>query len=172
MHHYEEHMNMTEQSGDNPTTDDRNELGQFVEGNSASVGAGAPLGNRNAARYGLFSAKSHELASAYGRKKADEFRRHLEDRTVAVYGEIGVLEAAVINTATEAQRLATTNRELKAEHLEKLTFEQNLRFDSEYAKLLELRDKKILALRLEGIPAANVDPWGDIIAPSQGSAEA
>ena len=94
---------------------------------------GAPALNRNNWRHGLYSPRLPKTLS-YPDKMACQFRRNLEDAVFSVHAEIDLTRAALIHTASEAQKVASANRYEKKAAKEKgvLTADLALRFDAEY----------------------------------------
>lgn len=111
---------------------------------------GAPKGNQNAIRHGLYSPRLAKGLS-YPDKRANQFRREVEAAVLDVKNEISLLDAALIHSAAECQKLAYKNR-YHARELEqagKLTPDLILRFDEQYRKILDARDAKLKALGLD-----------------------
>src|SRR5437879_2730371 len=77
---------------------------------------GAPNGNRNAYRHGLYSPRGPK-SERYIDRAAGLFRRHLESCVLAEHGEISVLDASLIQSAAEAARVALAEfHELRTLH--------------------------------------------------------
>lgn len=124
---------------------------------------GAPPGNRNSYRHGLYSPRGPKGSRAIDRA-AGTFRRHLEDCTVAAYGEISVLHASLIQTASEAARVALAEfRELCTDH-DKLTATERTAKRQAALKALDLRDRKVkelgITFRPDATPEAS-DPFAE-----------
>lgn len=118
---------------------------------------GAPPGNRNAYRHGLYSPRGPE-GSKYIDRAAGTFRRHLEDCVVAAYGEISVVHAALIQTASEAARVALAEfKELQTAHSE-LDFSQRTAKRQAALKAMDLRDRKVKELGITFRPDAPAMP--------------
>ncbi|HEV7281333.1 MAG TPA: hypothetical protein VGN57_14115 [Pirellulaceae bacterium] len=75
---------------------------------------------------------------------------------------MSITKAALVHSASELQRLLFSNRRLLREAVESggLTLDLRLRFDDQYAKLLDARDRKILAMGIDREP----DPFAEIFA--------
>ena len=73
---------------------------------------GAPKGNQNArrhfARYGLFMPRSPK-GSQYIDRAVSTFRRHLEDCLMAEHGEISIHDSCLIDSASQAARVALSD---------------------------------------------------------------
>lgn len=122
----------------------------FEPGNQAACGFGAPKGNRNSRRHGLYSPRLPKGLS-YPDKKGNEFRRFVERAVLEAKGEVCLVDAALIHSAGELQKLAYKNRVECREAREKgeLTHDLSLRFDAEYRRTLDMRDAKLKALGLD-----------------------
>jgi hypothetical protein len=126
---------------------------------------GAPAGNRNSYRHGLYSPRGPQTTIHVDRA-ANKFRRHLEDQVLALHGEISTLAAALIQTAAEASRvaLAEMTELAKLADADKLDPQQRTAKRQAALKALDLRDRKVRELGITWAPSAAagpVDPWSD-----------
>jgi len=135
--------------------------GHVAESPSGKDKGGAPKENRNAYRHGLYSPRGPKGSRTIDRA-AGTFRRHLEDCTLAAFGEISVLHASLIQTASEAARVALAEfRELCTDH-DKLSTTERTSKRQAALKALDLRDRKVKELGITwqpNAPAAPADPW-------------
>lgn len=110
--------------------------------------SGPPKGSRNALRHGLKAGKLPPNC-AYIEIRMNTFRRELEDCVIAVKGEIGLIDAANIQTAMKWERhgaLALRWLRLQADQLKPT---EQLQFSREIAKASTERDKAIALLGLD-----------------------
>jgi hypothetical protein len=124
---------------------------------------GAPAGNRNSYRHGLFSPRGPAGAS-YIDRAAGKFRRHLEDQVLAVHGEISTLAASLIQTAAEAARTALAELSELRELIDadKLDPQHRTAKRAAALKALDLRDRKVKELGITWRPdnePAPADAW-------------
>lgn len=125
---------------------------------------GAPAGNRNSYRHGLYSPRGAK-GTLYVDRAANQFRRHLEDQVLAAHGEISTLAASLIQTAAEASRVALA----ELTELRELTESDSIKPAERSAKrqaalkALDLRDRKVKELGITWQPntgpAHDADPW-------------
>jgi hypothetical protein len=108
-----------------------------------------PSRQRDKLRHGLHAPRLARGLS-YCDRMANQFKRGLEDLILARDGDIDLYRAALIHSASEAQRLASANRteRRQAADQKKLTPELGLAFDAAYLKALDLRDRKLESLGL------------------------
>jgi len=111
---------------------------------------GAPVGNVNNLRHGLYSPRLPSNL-VYPDRMGNRFRRALELAVLAVHGRIDVLKAALIHSAAEASKIGLANRYRMVALAEagKLDPDLGLRFDSEYRRCLDMRDRKLAGLGLD-----------------------
>ena len=110
---------------------------------------GAQPGNRNQWRHGLFCSKTR---FSYVDKRANEFRRCLEDAVVASFDGIDVRRAGLVHSCVEATRAAMSNRRLLDESADKIAPELWMAFQKQYLQCLDMRDKKLRELGLPSDP--------------------
>jgi hypothetical protein len=112
--------------------------------------AGAPPGNLNGFRHGMYCPRPTQWLSNYGAKQCAVFRHHLEELVAEANGrEISVYHAALIQSAVESQRMAIANRELRGLGKVEIKLEARLTLDREYAAHLDRRDRKLKELGLD-----------------------
>ena len=123
---------------------------------------GGQKGNRNRLRHGLYS-PSMGKGLSYPDKQAGIFRRAIENALIELRGEVGLLDAALVHSACEAQKVAFANRAAKraAEEAGTLKAELALAFDRDYLRALDVRDRKLVQLGL----GKEADPWSAIFDP-------
>ena len=126
---------------------------------------GAPKGNQNArrhfARYGLFMPRSPK-GSQYIDRAVSTFRRHLEDCLMAEHGEISIHDSCLIDSASQAARVALSELQELRELFDSMDAGQRSAKRQAALKALDLRDKKVKELgitwRPEVLPADD-DPF-------------
>ena len=125
--------------------------------------SGAPKGNDNAARHYLRAGKLPAKLQ-YIEHRINSFRRHLEDEVATKKGEVGLSDAAAINSACKWERHGLLAQHWLRHEAEKLSASDRLKFSEAIAKASDNRDKNLRLLGLD-VPA---DPWLVIDAPSKG----
>ena len=113
-------------------------------------GPGPPPANRNAWRHGLYS-PTRPQPGTYVDKMGNEYRRHIEERALAIYGEIGAYEAGLIQSATEATKTAMEIMDRVKKHSKEMSHDQILSSYAAYLRALDMRDRKAKELGL-GLP--------------------
>jgi hypothetical protein len=100
----------------------------------------APLHNSNALTHGLCAGKL-PAGCAYVKRLAAQLQRTLEAEVLDVRGEIGVYEAATIQSAVRWEKHALLSQRWLRLSQETLTPEQRLAFSREIARASTERDK-------------------------------
>lgn len=114
----------------------------------------APLHNSNALTHGLCAGKL-PAGAAYVKRLAAQLQRTLETEVLDVRGEIGVYEAATIQSAVRWEKHALLSQRWLRLSQETLTPEQRLAFSREIAKASTERDKCLERL---GLGQASASP--------------
>ena len=117
--------------------------------------SGPPLRNRNNLRHGLRAGKLPPKCQ-YVEHRVNDLRRQLEDAVVSVRGEVGIIEAANINTAAKWERHGLLAQHWLRHEVEKLTPTERLKFSEAIAKASAARDQAIKALGLDRDSADDV----------------
>lgn len=116
--------------------------------------SGPPMDNRNNLRHGLKAGKLPK-AARYVEHQLNRLRRELEDRVLALRGEVSLVDAAAIVSAIRWERHgALCNRWLRLEE-ENLKPLDRLQFSREVARASTERDRSIKLLRLDPASEAN-----------------
>jgi hypothetical protein len=119
---------------------------------------GPPKGNRNAIRHGLSTSKLPKGA-IYIEKACHKFRLNLENAVLEARGEITLIDASAIDTATKwvrHEKLCARWLRLKADTLSP---DNLLKFSRDMAKASTERDKAIRLLKLEKKEENPYDGW-------------
>lgn len=138
---------------DNPMSDKPGQSGKR---------GGAPRENRNHLRHGLCSGKLPSGMS-YVTKVASQFRKALENATLAAHDQIDVAKAATIAAAMIWFIHGAKARRWAEKHDDDFTHDQRLAFSREEAKAADMIAKHIRDLNLDTAPGAN--PFGTLIVP-------
>lgn len=108
---------------------------------------GPPLGSRNNFRHGLrgtgLPAKCRKLETAL-----NAFRRTVEDAVIDARGEIGLMDAAAINTAYRHERHALLAARWLNLNAEQMTHSERLQYSAAVASASSARDKALQSLNL------------------------
>ncbi|HEX4145154.1 MAG TPA: hypothetical protein VHY91_16730 [Pirellulales bacterium] len=123
----------------------------------------APTGNKNSLRHGLTTG-TLPTGTAYVTRTINALRAAIEDALTVAGREIGIVEAAAIQSACRWERHALlAQRWLRKET--GLDPDQKLAFSREIARASSERDKCLDRLKLDHAPGAN--PWAVLDAPSR-----
>lgn len=117
--------------------------------------SGAPKGNQNSSRHYLHAGKLPPNLQ-YIEHRINNFRRHLETQLIAKKGEVGIVDAAAINSACKWERHGILAQHWLRHEAEKLNASDRLKFSEAIAKASDNRDKN---LRMLGLDAAPPAPW-------------
>ena len=112
---------------------------------------GAPLGNVNAQRHGLRSG-TLPLKCRYIQNVVNKFRRELERVVFDLKGEINLLDASNINSATKWETHGQLARYWLRTEIESLSPSDRLRFSEAIARASDNRDRAIRLLGLDVPP--------------------
>lgn len=113
--------------------------------------SGAPKGNRNGLRHGMKAGKL-PADCQYIEIRMNKFRRELEDAVINVKSEIGLIDAANIQTAMKWERHGALALRWLRTQVDKLKPTEQLQFSREIAKASTERDKAIALLGLDAKP--------------------
>lgn len=108
---------------------------------------GAPKGNRNNMRHGLYGSKL-PAGCSYIRRECDLFRAEVEDLVLILRGEIGLADAATINTAWRWERHARLCQRWLVE-ADELSHADRISYSREIARASTERDKCLKSLGLD-----------------------
>jgi hypothetical protein len=137
---------------------------------------GAPRGHLNALRTGEKLKLSRLIVGKLPKKmlrvqrSAQAYRRQLEAAVIERHGEVGVVHAHLVDTATAAELHSGICRWLLREKLDTMPTADVLACSSQILKSKEVRDRALKCLDLEGQPAD--DGWQTLQVPVTGSPEA
>jgi len=119
----------------------------------------APIANQNALQQGM-TAGSLPDGCSYIANKTKALRSALQQAVLAVRGEVSITDAAAINTAVRAERLAMLAQRWLRLSAETMSHDQRLAYARETVKASEQRDKAIRSLNLD----AAADPMAALAA--------
>lgn len=126
--------------------------------------SGPSKGNRNAMRHGL-KAGMLPKGAKYIEHRINGMRRQLEDAVMAVRGEVGILDAANINSAIKWERHGLLAQLWLRKEVDQLSPTERLKFSETIAKASDNRDKAMRMLDLDRNVVndawASVDAKGD-----------
>ncbi len=122
---------------------------------------GAPAGNRNAWRHGLYS-PTRPQPGTYTDKMGNEYRRHIEDRALEIYGEVGAYEAGLIQSATEATKTAMEIMDRVKKYGDAMKVDQVVTCYTAYLRALDMRDRKAKELGIALPALGDRDLWSTI----------
>jgi len=131
--------------------------------------SGPPKGNANAIRHGMSGGKLPKDCK-YIENRVNALRRQVEAALIEAKGEIGIVDAASINSVLKWERHGLLAAHWLRHEAEKLTVSERLKFSEAIAKASDARDK---AIRLLGLTRDKVkDAWDAIdCAPANGDLE-
>lgn len=109
--------------------------------------SGPAKGNRNALRHGLKAGKL-PVKCQYIENRINALRRQLEDAVILVRGEIGIIDAANINSAVKWERHGLLAAHWLRHEVEKLSPTDRLKFSEQVAKASDNRDKAMRLLNI------------------------
>ena len=115
---------------------------------AAKRGPGAPKGSANALRHGLKCGQLPKDAK-YVEYRLNQFRRTLEAALQAAGRDVGIPEAAAIQTCVRWERHACLAQRWLNKMQDQLKPEQRLTFSREIARASTERDKALAALHLD-----------------------
>jgi hypothetical protein len=109
---------------------------------------GQGKGNTNAQRHGMSGGKL-PAGCAYIENRVNALRRQVEQAIVVAKGEIGIVDAAAINSILKWERHGLLAAHWLRKEAHKLSPSDRLRFSEAIAKASDNRDKNIRALGLD-----------------------
>jgi hypothetical protein len=121
-------------------------------GTSGKVGA--PVGNENALRHGLRSQRLGRKLE-YIARQTIIFRRHVETAVLSARGEIGVFDAAVVQTSCEWLCYALKVKRLLRLNDDTLNSDQKVAYGKEVARAMSERDKALKMLGIHSTASAS-----------------
>ena len=116
--------------------------------------SGAPKGNTNAIRHGMRGSKLPD-GCKYIEGRVNALRRMVEQALIAQKGEIGIVEAAAVNSILKWERHGLLAAHWLRHEADKLSASDRLKFSEAIAKASDNRDKAIRSLNLD----AEKNPW-------------
>jgi len=123
--------------------------------NSEKRGPGAPLGSANGLKHGLkakrYAMHGGKLAKGlqYIEKRVNALRRQVEAALIEVKGEIGLVDAAAVNSILKWERHGLLASHWLRKEADKLSASDRLRFSEAIAKASDNRDRNIRSLGLD-----------------------
>jgi hypothetical protein len=119
--------------------------------------SGAPRQNTNAIRHGMRGGKLPK-GCQYIEGRVNNLRRQVEAAILELKGEIGILDAASINSVLKWERHGLLAAHWLRHEAEKLSASERLRFSEAIAKASDSRDKNIRMLGLN----TTRDVWAEL----------
>jgi len=116
---------------------------------------GGQPGNRNGQRHGLMGGQVPK-GCEYVQNRVNALRRNVEDAVLAAKGEIGIVDAAAINSILKWERHGLLAAHWLRHEADKLSPGDRLRFSEAIAKASDARDKSIRSLGLDRDAGDNV----------------
>lgn len=118
--------------------------------------------SRNAMRHGMLSSKTPK-GCKYIEGRVNNLRRQCEEALITVKGEIGIVDAAAINSVLKWERHGLLAAHWLRHEADKLSATERLKFSEAIAKASDNRDRSIRSLGLDAPPP---NPWDAINVPS------
>lgn len=115
---------------------------------------GAQPENRNNLRHGLKAGKLPADAT-YIENRINKFRRSVEDAVLMERGDVGVSDAALIQTALRWERHASLSHRWLSEQWTSLSPLDRMKFSKEIALASSNRDKALEGLKLQAVINVN-----------------
>lgn len=139
-----------------PATNGPDEESNALESRGGKPGRSGPAkGNTNAIRHGLH-ANRHGMVGgklpkgcAYIEKRVNGLRRQVEALILEDRGEIGILDAANVNSILKWERHGLLASHWLRKESEKMSYSDKLKFSEAIAKASDNRDKALRALKLD-----------------------
>jgi hypothetical protein len=110
--------------------------------------SGAPRENRSHMRHGMFGSRLPD-GCQYIEIRVNILRKQVEEAVVELKGEVGLLDAAAINSILKWERHGLLAAHWLREGIETLSASDRLRFSEAMAKASDARDKNIRLLGLD-----------------------
>jgi len=117
--------------------------------------SGAPRGNGNALRHGMKGGKLPE-GCQYIENRVNSLRRQVETALLAAKREIGIVDAAAVNSILKWERHGLLAAHWLRHEAAKLSAGDRLKFSEAIAKASDSRDKAIRSLGLDRDTRDNV----------------
>ena len=114
------------------------------------------MGNSNGLRHGLRAGKLPK-EMRYIENAVNAFRRELEQAVLDVKGEISIVDAGAINSASKWERHGRIAAHWLRKEADKLSANDRLKFSEAVAKASDARDKNVKSLGLD----VKRNPWDD-----------
>lgn len=126
--------------------------------------SGAPRGNGNALRHGMQGGKLPP-GCQYIENRVNALRRQVEAALIAAKREIGIVDAAAVNSILKWERHGLLAAHWLRKEAAKLSPSDRLKFSEAIAKASDARDKAIRSLQLDVKP----QPWIDVPSSPEGT---
>ncbi len=117
--------------------------------------SGPPKGNSNNLRHGMRGGKLPP-GCQYIENRVNSLRRQIESALIAAKGEIGIVDAAAINSILKWERHGLLAAHWLRHEADKLSASDRLRFSEAIAKASDNRDRNIRSLGLDRSTADDV----------------
>src|SRR5262245_7692473 len=108
----------------------------------------APIANTNALTHGM-TLGAMPSGCGYVAARTKQLRTALQNAVMALKGEVSIVDAAAINTATRAERLAMLAQRWLRLNCDVMGHDARLAYAREVVKASETRDRAIRALKLD-----------------------
>lgn len=118
------------------------------KGENGRKRTGAPKGNTNAIRHGMRGSKL-PAGCKYIENRVNALRRQVEEVLLEVKGEIGIIDAAAVNSILKWERHGLLAAHWLRTQIDVLSASDRLRFSEAIAKASDNRDKAIRSLGLD-----------------------
>jgi hypothetical protein len=119
--------------------------------------SGPAKGNANAMRHGMRGGKL-PAGCQYIEQRVNSLRRQVEAAIVEAKGEIGIVDAAAVNSILKWERHGLLAAHWLRKEADKLSAADRLRFSEAIAKASDARDRNIRSL---GLDVKDDRPWID-----------
>jgi hypothetical protein len=110
--------------------------------------SGPPKGNSNNLRHGMRGGKLPK-GCQYIENRVNALRRQVEEALIAVKGDIGIVDAAAINSILKWERHGLLAAHWLRKEADRLSASDRLRFSEAIAKASDNRDRAIRSLDLD-----------------------
>jgi hypothetical protein len=117
--------------------------------------SGAPKGNSNAVRHGLAGGKLPK-GCQYIENRVNALRRIVETVLIEAKGEIGIVDAAAVNSILKWERHGLLAAHWLRKEADKLSASDRLKFSEAIAKASDNRDRNIRLLGLDRDRSDNI----------------
>ncbi len=117
--------------------------------------SGPPKGSANNLRHGMKGSKLPP-GCKYIESRVNALRRTVEEAVIEVKGEVGLVDAAAINSILKWERHGLLAAHWLRHQIDKLSATERLKFSEAIAKASDSRDKSLRTLGLDRDDSANI----------------